>query len=155
MTPEEIHRYIMETCAEVRVIPGPGQDEYFYNPEDRLEQGTHMATLKRKDGKGDKASRLDRGGLFRLDLGVPRETYVELFGRLRKTPSKGDVIAGPWDFTMIDTLMPHPSYGWDGWVSVINPSAKTFQEECRPLIGLAYARAVARFNERMGKNAAG
>lgn len=111
MTPEEIHRYIMETCAEVRVIPGPGQDEYFYNPEDRLEQGTHMATLKRKDGKGDKASRLDRKGLFRLDLGVPRETYVELFGRLRKTPSKGDVIAGPWDFTMIDTLMPHPSSG--------------------------------------------
>lgn len=40
-------------------------------------------------------------------------------------------------------------------MSVINPSAKTFQEECRPLIGLAYARAVARFNERMGKNVSG
>lgn len=155
MTPEQIHQYIMDTCAEVRSRPGPTEIGFFYNPGGRFKYGTHVANLKLRDGKGDRASRLDREGFFRLDIGVPREIFVERFGPLPETPPAGGVVRGAWDFTATDTLMPHPSYGWDGWMSIVNPSAGKFEAECVSLIKLAHGKAVRLFNKRAGKNVSG
>ena len=125
-----------------------GELTYFYNPRGLLKRGTYFATIKQKDGENDRASQLDRPGVYRLNFSVPKPDYLERFGPLPGRAGKGGVIDGAWDFTALDQLTPHPVYGWMGWVSVLNPSAHTF-EACRPLLALSYRKAVAAFEKRL------
>jgi predicted DNA-binding protein (MmcQ/YjbR family) len=55
------------------------------------------------------------------------------------------------DFTALDRLMPHPVYGRNHWVCVLNPSEATF-ETLKPLLEEAYDRAVERYT-RSGRDA--
>lgn len=127
-----------------------GELAYFYNPGRQLKRGTYFATIKQKDGEHDRASRLDRPGVYRLNFSLPKPDYLERFGPLPDRPSKGGVICGEWDFTVLDRLTPHPVYGWMGWVSVLSPTPETF-EHCRPLLALAHRQAVKRFERRSAK----
>ena len=124
-----------------------GELTFFYNPGGQLRRGTYICTIKDKDGENDKASRLDREGVYRLNLSLPRPDYFHRFGPLPERPGKGGTIHGEWDFTALDRLTPHPVYGWMGWVSVLNPSRKTF-EIVKPLLALSYEKAVAGFRKR-------
>ena len=125
-----------------------GETSYFFNPGQRFERGTYFATIKDHDGVNDHASRLDRPGVWRLNMGVAKPVYFALFGPPPPRPGKGRTIEGDWDFTALDTLMPHPVYGWMGWIAVLNPSPATWAR-CRPLIESAYERAKATFDKRM------
>ncbi|MEM9796915.1 MAG: DUF6194 family protein [Pseudomonadota bacterium] len=117
-----------------------GETSFFYNPDNRLSRGTYFATIKDHDGANDRASALDRPGIWRVNFGVGRKAYADLFGAPPPRPPKGGVVAGPWDFTALDRLMPHPVYGWMGWVAVLCPSAVTWAA-CAPLLADAHARA--------------
>ncbi|MFH0129192.1 DUF6194 family protein [Variovorax sp. VaC1] len=103
---------------------------FFHNADNKFP----FATLVTKDSEFDSASKLDRPGVFRLNIGVGKETFHALFGEQEQT----DI-----DFTALDRLMPHPVYGKMYWVCVINPSDKTF-ETIKPLIAQARSLAVAR-----------
>ncbi|SCX44245.1 DUF6194 family protein [Variovorax sp. EL159] len=103
---------------------------FFHNADNKFP----FATLVTKDSEFDSASKLDRPGVFRLNIGVGKETFRALFGEQEQT----DI-----DFTALDRLMPHPVYGKMYWVCVINPSDKTF-ETIEPLIAQARSLAVAR-----------
>ena len=103
-----------------------GELSFFYNPDRRLEHGTYFLTIKEKDGPHDRASQLDRPGVWRLNFGLPRADFLERFGQLPARPLKGEAIQGPWDFTTLDQLTPHPVYGWMGWVAILNPSVDSF-----------------------------
>lgn len=50
---------------------------------------------------------------------------------------------GEPDFTVLDRLLPHPVYGRNHFVCVLNPSDATF-EALKPHLAEAYAIAVAR-----------
>ena len=96
-----------------------------------------FATIVIKDyGDFDDASDLDRPGVYRLNVGVGKETYRSLF------PGEGE-----HDFTALDVLMPHPVYGRQHWVCVLNPSEKTF-ETVKPLLAEAYEIAVKRLRKK-------
>jgi hypothetical protein len=85
-------------------------------------------------------SNLDRPGVFRLNIGVSRETFQSLFGA-------GKVDVGAYDFAALDTIMPHPEYAAQHWVCVLSPSAATF-EQVRALLAEAYALAERRHARR-------
>jgi hypothetical protein len=51
------------------------------------------------------------------------------------------------DYTALDTLIPHPVYASHSYVSVLNPSAETF-ERVKPLLAEAHAIAVKRVANR-------
>ena len=87
-------------------------------------------------GDFDNQSKLDRPGVFRLNIGVSKETFAELFGNEIKH-----------DFTALDRLMPHPVYGRNHFVCVLNPSHSTF-ESIKPLLAEAHAIAVNRLERR-------
>ena len=115
-----------------------------------MKRGVYVLTVKEKDGDNDRASQLDRPGVYRVNLGPRKQTYVNLFGPAPKRPPKGGVVEGDMDFTQTDTLLPHPVYAWMGWVCVLNPSAQTF-ESMKPLIRESYMFAKEKFEKRVKK----
>jgi hypothetical protein len=112
-----------------------GDTFFIYDPERNMEGAGRFpfATIVTRDyGEFDNGSDLDRPGVFRLNIGLSEETYERL------------VEAGAeHDFTALDRLMPHPVYGTNHWVCVLNPSEATF-ETLKPLLEEAYGRAVRR-----------
>ncbi len=138
-----ITAYIVETCPGTDVVTGTegiaaGDTFFIYDPDRNLpdKQRFPFATIVTKDyGDFDNASNLNREGVFRLNVGVSRKTFRLLLG------DKGT--DGAYDFTAVDRLMPHPVYGRQSWVCVLNPSAETF-EQVKPLLREAYEIAVAR-----------
>jgi hypothetical protein len=96
------------------IAPGMVDTAFFYNPGDRLKRGTYFATIKQSDGANDKGSNLSRDGVWRVNIGVHRETFLGLFGPPTRRPAEGRLIEGPWNLTTLGTLTPHPVYGWMG-----------------------------------------
>ena len=140
MTPQDIEDFLLTHFDDVYPINSWGERSFFLNPGRRLKRGTYFATIKSKDGENDKASDLDRPGVFRLNMGISKPLFLSHFTELPKRPAKGGVIEMDFDFTALDTLMPHPVYGWMAWVNVLNPSPGTF-ESCIPLLDDAYKKA--------------
>jgi Family of unknown function (DUF6194) len=81
-----------------------------------------MATIKTHDGPNDKASRLNRDGVFRLNIGVSKESYQKLFGDKPKRPPKGGIVETGNDFTELNIITPHPIYAWIHWIAILNPT---------------------------------
>ena len=104
-----------------------------------------FATIVTKDyGDFDRASNLNRPGVFRLNIGVSKETYRSWFGPQPSPPGTAGVVDTGHDFTALDQIMPHPFYAPQSWVCVLNPSEATFQA-VQPLLAEAYDLAVRRF----------
>jgi len=114
-----------------------GDTFFIYDPNREFEGPRRFpfATIVIKDyGDFDNASQLDRPGVFRLNIGVSKNTYQRLF------PDEAE-----HDFTALDRLMPHPVYGRNHFVCVLNPSDSTF-ERLKPLLAEAHAIAKRRAN---------
>ncbi|KRB08624.1 DUF6194 family protein [Lysobacter sp. Root690] len=90
-----------------------------------------FATVVTRDNEFDHLSRLDRDGVFRLNLGLSKPGYAAVFETAQDEA---------WDYTALDRLMPHPMYARMHWVSVLNPSRLTF-ERLQPLLAEAYELA--------------
>jgi hypothetical protein len=148
ISPTTVHNHIMATLAGAVPINAWGETSYFYNPGNRLKRGTYFATIKEKDGENDRASRLDRTGIWRLNIGISKATFLSIFNAMPGRPPKGGVIEGPWDFTATDLVTPHPIYGWMGWIAVLSPSEATW-EKCIPFIEDAHGRVAVTFERRV------
>jgi len=147
MDPDEIIDSLVNKYPDIKVIYAWGETSLFYNPNLRLPRGIYFATIKQKNGENDRASDLDREGIFRLSTGTSKEIFFEAFGQPPPRPSKGCTVKGDWDFTAIDQLMPHPVYGWMSWVAVNNPSVKTFND-LNPVIDAAYKKVILSYRKR-------
>ncbi|TCD16758.1 hypothetical protein E0D97_03655 [Oricola cellulosilytica] len=148
MTPSQIIDALLQRFDGVTVVEAWGEKSLFYNPGRLLPRGVYFATLKEKNGDNDRASHLDREGIFRLNIGTTKPLFLERFGPPPPRPGKGGAVDGPWDFTALDTLTPHPVYGWMSWVAVVNPSEGSFHE-IKPLIEAAYQKATTTFSKRV------
>lgn len=124
-----------------------GECGLFYNPGGVLPKGVYFLTFKEKDGPNDAASNVNRPGVFRLNLGISKATFVRLFGHIPERPAAGGVVRTGHDFQALDCIMPHPVYGWMAWIGVLNPGPETF-EAMTPLFDEGYRLAVERFKKR-------
>lgn len=148
MDQDAIIRYITETFSGIDLLqpsdgPGAGDTFIYYDPQRNLDPTRRMpfATIVTKDyGDFDNTSRLDRPDVFRLNIGVSRDTFRELFGA---APGEQREQSPTYDFAALDRLMPHPVYAPQSWVCVLNPGAATF-EAVKPLLADAYAKVAAR-----------
>jgi len=145
---DTVHDHLVTALPGVMPKAAWGETSYFYNPGLRFARGTYFATIKEKDGDNDRASNLDRANIWRLNLGVSKQTFASLFGHPPTRPGKGQTIEGPWDFQETDRITPHPVYGWMSWIAVLSPSVETW-ERCKPLLQDAHARAVTNFDKRV------
>jgi Family of unknown function (DUF6194) len=94
----------------------------------RVGQRMPFATIVKRDQPGDESSRLDRDGVFRLNLGIGRQALRERF-----------TDGADHDPAALDRLFPHPVYAGHGFVSVLNPD--TTEDEVRALVLAAHSRA--------------
>ena len=148
MTPAEVETDLMARFSGLRPKASWGERSFFLNPDGVLPNGVYFATIKEADGENDRASALDRPDVWRVNFGVPKSLFQDHFGAVPKRPAKGEAIAGDWDFTTLDTLMPHPIYGWMGWVAVLCPSRATW-DQAGPLLDAAYEKAQAGLKKRL------
>lgn len=147
MTPEKILQYCLDNLFDTVPVESWGERGIFYNPGLARKRGAYVLTVKEKDGANDKASDLSRDGVWRVNLGLRKETYRTFFGPQPKRPPKGGVVETGHDFTVLDQIMPHPVYGWMSWVCALNPSDITF-ETLKPLIQESYNFAKEKFHAR-------
>lgn len=147
MTANEILQYCLDNLEGTVLVNSWGENGIFYNPDGRLKRGIYILTVKEKDGENDKSSHLNRDNIFRVNLGVRKNTFVNLFGAVPKRPDKGGIVDIPYDFTEINQIIPHPVYAWMGWVCVLNPDENTF-ETLKPLIQEAYEYAKEKYEKR-------
>lgn len=141
---EEITRYVLDHCPGTVQNENWGERGLFYNPDHSRPKGVYLLTFKEKDGANDRASHIDRGGLYRLNLGIGKPAYQQLFGVPPKRPAAGAIVDTGHDFTKLDTIMPHPVYGWMSWIAILNPSRETF-DQLKPLIQIAYQACVKKW----------
>ena len=147
MKPDEILQYCLETLEGTILVSSWGERGVFYNPGGKLKRGVYVLTVKERDGENDRSSRLDREGVYRVNLGLRRETFRRLFGPLPQRPPKGGIVDMPCDFSHPDCLLPHPVSAWRGWPCVLTPSRQTF-EALKPLIVESYEYAGEKYAKR-------
>src|SRR2546421_9494863 len=152
MDQDAIIQYVTDTFTGVEVVrptdgPGAGDTFFFYDPQRNIDPKHRLpfATIVTKDyGDFDNASQLNRPNVFRLNIGVSRDTFRALFGP--PTGAEGSKRTD-YDFAALDRLMPHPVYAPQSWVCVLNPKTDTF-EAAKPLLADAYARVATRHARR-------
>ncbi|MDE5777273.1 MAG: hypothetical protein K2I10_02000 [Lachnospiraceae bacterium] len=147
MTPDEILKYCLENLEGTVLINSWGEQGVYYNPCNKLKRGVYILTVKEKDGENDKSSKLDREGVYRVNLGVRKNTFEELFGAIPKRPAKGCIVDMMYDFSTTNQIIPHPIYAWMGWICALSLSEKTF-EELKPYIQEAYEYAKEKYEKK-------
>ena len=147
MESEEILNYCLEHLEGTVSVSSWGEKGIFYNPDNGLKRGIYILTIKEKDGENDKGSNLDRAGIYRVNLGVRKQTFINMFNTIPKRPAKGCVVDMDYDFTETDRIIPHPVYAWMSWLCVLNPSNETFGN-LKPLIDEAYEYAKEKYRKK-------
>jgi len=117
-----ITRYITETYPDTIVAQAMGGTFFSCNEE----SWPNFATIATTDAF-DEASDLDRDGVFRLNVGVTGRTFDRHV----------DPAVQP-DYTALDRILPHPVYAAQHWLSILNPSAASFETVVKPLLDEAH-----------------
>lgn len=106
---------------------GSGDWYLFYDPDGVTvpEQRFPFCTLMTGD-RYDGASNLDRdAATYRVNLGLDKRGYEDLFGPAPRQAAGYDVIDTGFDYAATDVVMPHPFYAPLHWVCVVNPRERT------------------------------
>jgi hypothetical protein len=141
---------VATTASEATGAPDAawGDSFIFYDPVgDPASQRFPFATLVTSDYPGfDESSHLNRPGVFRLNIAVGRSAFESLIGY---PASKHPEHPTECDYTVLDTLLPHPVYATQAWVSILCPGART-AEQAKALLADAHRLAVGRYARRSG-----
>ena len=158
MNATETSRYILDTLKGVDMVDNGDAYFFFYNPDPDVppDHQFPFATIVMSDNY-DQFSDLNRPDVFRLNMGIGKQTFRARFGT-PKLPSdrEGATESGadesPFDFTALDQVLPHPVYGRMYWVCVLNPGAETFETDVRPLLSEAYELAVGKYDRKAARS---
>ena len=133
MSLQAIEQYIAEQLSNVTTLDHFGYRFFFYETDQVLP----FTTIAASDNEYDKISNLDRDGVFRVNIGVSKDTYNKLFA---------DVKAG-WDYTELNRFMPHPDYAAQYFICVLNPEGEQLVETIK-FIEEAHLVAKNRFDRK-------
>lgn len=152
MNETAVTRYITGTFDGVDFVVASGDTFFFYNPDSSIPPDHRFPFVTLVTGDNyDSVSNLNRPSVFRLNIGVSKQTYLSLFGSQAPRPGADGILDTGYDYTTLDQLMPHPVYGRQYWVSVLSPTDSTFQELVQPLLAEAYEMAVSKYAKRAAR----
>lgn len=133
MSLQAIEQYITEQLPNVTTLDNFGYRFFFYGTDQVLP----FVTIAASDNEHDKISDLDRDGVFRVNIGISKDTYNKLFA-----DSKTE-----WDYTELNRFMPHPDYAAQHFICVLNPEEDRLSETIR-FIEEAHLVAKNRFDRK-------
>jgi len=136
MSETEVIAAIQNLAPDVKSMEHEGITFFFTGAERMFP----FATIVPRDEEYDRFSNLDRPGVYRLNFEMAKAAFRERFSG-----------ANP-DFRALDILMPHPVYGANSWVSILNPSPGTFGE-IRRLVEASYRLAKYRQERKLDRDA--
>jgi hypothetical protein len=128
---ETVSCYISETFKGVDVVTAMGATFFSLDPEKHWPNFATIVTTDEHDD-GSPSNLSARPDVYRLNIGVSRETFDRI--------ARG--ATGP-DHAALDRLLPHPVYARQHWISILNPSAETFEGVVKPLLHEAHDRVAA------------
>ncbi|MCZ2860266.1 DUF6194 family protein [Blastococcus sp. VKM Ac-2987] len=155
---EEIIGFVQALGGVLTLQPQPGDgspeaswgDSFFYYAPDGVVPRTQpFATIVTGDQPGDRGSRLDRPGAFRLNIAAGTAEFTRITGSAPREPAAQAV-----DPSAADVLFPHPVYGELGWLAVVDPGPRT-DPTVRELLRAAHESARGRHERRAGACGAG
>lgn len=154
MTRDEVIAYVTEELHGTVVVVASAEsgapevawgDTFFiYDPDAMIPPEKHFpfATVVVNDYPGfDEASNLGRTGVYRVNVWVSRDTYEREISA---------VDAAAVDYTVLDRVIPHPVYGPQSWLSVLNPGPVT-EDTVKGLLAEAHDRARVRYEKQRGR----
>jgi hypothetical protein len=157
MNEAEVSQYITETFEGVDVVVASGDSFFFYNPDSNVppDHKFPFVTIVTSD-INDQFSNLNRPSVFRLNIGIGKQTFRSLFGKpllptYGTSAAESGTNSSDYDFTALDQLMPHPVYGRMYWMCVLNPSDETFETKVRPRLTEAYEMAVSKYKRQAAR----
>jgi hypothetical protein len=121
-----------------------GDTFFFYDPDHITlpEKRFPYATIVVNDYPGfDEASNLKRPGVYRVNVSVSRNTFEQ--------QTSGDDVSAI-DYTVLDKVIPHPVYGSQSWLSVLNPGPVT-DGTVKDLLAEAHHRARNRYERQRAR----
>ena len=126
--------FILNELGAVDHAEADGDHFFMVRPEimPDVDRRMPLATIVTGD-RYDDASDLEREGVYRLNIGLSKETFRTMFGE-----GKGEV-----DHTALGRMMPHPVYASTYWMCILNPDEDSW-ERLKPLLEEAYDIAAAR-----------
>ena len=127
--PDEITRWITTTYPDTVVARAMGATFFSRNDQSWPNFATIVTTDEHDIGN---PSNLARPGVFRLNIGVGRETFRRLVGAMVEP-----------EYAAFDRILPHPVYAKQLWISILNPTDTTFRSVVLPLLTEAHDRLAA------------
>ena len=113
MSQQEIEEFIAGLPA-VEQTEAFGYRFFFVGSERMLP----FATIASRDSEYDRHSKLDREGVYRINIGVSKETFDRLVG---------DLSVADCDFAQLDAFLPHPDYAPQHFVCILAPTGDQFR----------------------------
>lgn len=132
MTAAEIIDYITR-LPNTTVTEGYGYRFFCYSTD----HTRPFVTLIESDNEQDTISDLNREGVFRLNIGISKESFKKLFSNTNRA----------WDYTELDQFMPHPEYAAFHFICVVAPGEKTLDQTIH-FIKEAHSVAKQRFEAK-------
>jgi hypothetical protein len=136
MTQAEVEAFVAE-LENVQRVENFGYSFFFVGDDHRLP----FVSIANSDNDFDNVSNLNRDGVFRINIGVSKETFKNLIAE----PSSELV-----DYSVLDVFLPHPDYSRQHFVCILNPSNENV-ETTKKLIVEAHSIAAVRL-QRKAKN---
>ena len=110
---------------------------FFVGDDHRLS----FVTIANSDNDWDNVSSLNREGVFRVNVGISKETFKSLIVK-----SDDELI----DYSILNTFLPHPEYAQQNFVCILNPSGENI-EITKKLIEEAHSIAAKRLQRKEKK----
>ena len=111
-----------------------GYSFFFVGSDHRLP----FVTTADSDNEYDDVSNLDREGVYRLNIGVSKETFNNLVG---------DQLERDIDYSILNEFLPHPHYSRQHFVCILNPVGDNV-EKTKQLINEAHSVADKRLQRK-------
>ena len=142
MNLDELTRYLTETFDRTTVLENDGDLFWIYDPDGDLPPERQLPYVTVVTGEDwEQVSNLSEPpGSYRLNIGLTKATYTSLFPTAPENT----------DYAARDRVMPHPTYGPQNWVCVVNPSDI---EALKPLLAEAHEFAARKYGNYQARSA--
>jgi hypothetical protein len=143
VTPDILRSHIVDTYPGTDVIEANGDLFFVHDPDRDLPDIRRLpwATVVTSN-YNDTDSDLDRPGVYRLNIGLPKADFQQLFP-----------VPGEHDTTALDVVLPHPVYAAQYWVCVLVPD-RTWPA-VQDLLDTAYALGARKHANSAARQARG